>query len=62
MSHFVCFGVVDAQWMLRLVVSQQNLITVDVDCLSADVIAKKLFDGRFDSYVPEVDRAVPTST
>jgi hypothetical protein len=48
--------------MLRLVVSQQNLITVDVDCLSADVIAKKLFDGRFDSYVPEVDRAVPTST
>lgn len=61
LSGFVSSLVVDAQGVLILVVAEEQVIALDVDCLSPHKIPESLIGCRFGSDVPEEDSLVPAS-
>lgn len=60
-SHYlICFCVVDSEGVVRLVVSQKDKMTFEVDSLPTHVVTENLPDWSFHSYVPEINTAVPS--
>lgn len=46
--------------MFGLVVAQEDLMTLEINSLPSDVVAVNLTYRCLDSYIPKVNRTVPT--